>query len=354
MGWEDRPYYRDRGASSNRLTAILAGSVPLFTAFGIRVRAHAILLIFVAGTILLDWTDGYSISSRLISMAMLWTVIIFHEFGHCFAGRSVGGTAEKIILWPLGGLAFPDIPKRPGADLWTTAGGPLVNVVICLITAAVVWLTHHVFIPLNPYNCLQIPLELYGWRNPMMYVWWMFCISYILLLFNLLPIFPLDGGRLVQGMLWKFIGYYRSMLVSCTVGMFASGALAIFAVLHHPHPDWMLIFLAVWLFVSCQQMRVQVREIGPEEPWQSEETDFSSSLHPDPPAKKPRVSRRAQRIARKHIRQETAERVRLDSLLAKVSSSGLASLTWMERRELRAATERRRRHESELKSFLRE
>ena len=355
MGWEDRPYYRDRGASSNRLTAIFAGSVPLFTAFGIRVRAHASLIFFVLLTLLLGWSEGYPLTSRLVSMAMLFVVVLLHEFGHCFAGRSVGGTAEEVLLTPLGGLAFPDIAKRPFAHFWTVLCVPLVNVGICLLSATgVYFLGRHFVVPLNPYNCLLIPADWIGWTNPLLYVWWIFCISYINLLFNVLPIFPLDGGRLVQCGLWKFIGYYRSMMVSCTIGMVGSGGLAIFAVLHKPHPDWMLILLAVCLFVYCQQQRGHLKEAGPEEPWQSEETDFSSSLHPDPPVKKSRVSRRAQRIARKHARQEATERIRLDALLAKVSTSGLRSLTWLERRELRAATERRRRHESELKTFLRE
>src|SRR5271169_6731484 len=128
MAWEDRPYYRDRGASSNPLVAILSGSVPLFTIFGIRVRAHSALILFILGTLLLAWPKGYDIPGKLVSMAVLVGVILLHEFGHCAAAKMVGGEADELLLWPLGGLAFPDIPRRPGPKFWTAAGGLLVSV----------------------------------------------------------------------------------------------------------------------------------------------------------------------------------------------------------------------------------
>ena len=349
MGWEERPYYRDRGYSSNPLTALFSGSVPLFTAFGIRVRAHNALLVFIAGELLLDWTKGYTLSNKLVSMGMLAGIILLHEFGHCFAARLAGGSAEEILLWPLGGLAFPDTPHRPGARFWMVAGGPLVNVAICAAAGAGVYLlADHTLVQLNPFLSL-LPTAAIEWHSAAFYCWWLFITSYLLLLLNLLPIFPLDGGQMLQAILWKMTDYHRSMLISCVVGMCGASLLGIVGLVRW---EPLLILLAIWVFYTNYRERIVLHEVGPGEPWQEEMGDFSSSLYRDSSTGRRKVSSKVRRLARKRARQEAAERQRLDAILAKVSTQGLASLTWGERRVLRIATEQRRKRENELKELL--
>src|SRR6478609_5525926 len=60
----------------------------------------------------------------------LFLIVLMHEFGHSLACRSVGGKADQIVLWPLGGVAYVNPPQRPGATLWSIAAGPLVNVLL--------------------------------------------------------------------------------------------------------------------------------------------------------------------------------------------------------------------------------
>ena len=60
----------------------------------------------------------------------LFLIVLIHEFGHQLACRQVGGKTHDIILWPLGGVAYVSPPQRPGAQLWSIAAGPLVNVVL--------------------------------------------------------------------------------------------------------------------------------------------------------------------------------------------------------------------------------
>ena len=94
MAWQDRPYYRDqRGSSGNPLMWVLTGSVHLFTVFGIRVRAHASLIILVT-LVLLFGGSGVTAEMRVQSMTILFIVILLHEFGHCFAARWEGGDAN--------------------------------------------------------------------------------------------------------------------------------------------------------------------------------------------------------------------------------------------------------------------
>src|SRR6185437_8841955 len=109
----------------------------------------------------------------------LFAIVLTHEFGHAFATRSVGGRAERIILWPLGGVAYVDPPQRPGAMLWAIAAGPLVNVAL----APVFYLANMLTRPAGyPFATTDLNLFFYAvmWTNAG------------LLIFNMLPIYPLD------------------------------------------------------------------------------------------------------------------------------------------------------------------
>ena len=87
--------------------------------------------------------------------------ILLHELGHCFAARSVEGDATDVLLWPLGGLAYCDLPHTPRAHLITAAGGPAVNVFLCIVAGGA--LAFSALIP--PFNPFQSPydLRLYDW-----------------------------------------------------------------------------------------------------------------------------------------------------------------------------------------------
>src|SRR6478672_3806684 len=187
MGWEDRSYYRDRGgATGNPLNWILYGSVPLFTAFGIRVRAHASLVVVCALMLLFGFGFGDSVATRVQSVTGLFAVILLHEFGHCFAARWVGGTAEEIVMTPLGGLAMAMAPRRPWPTFVTVAGGPLVNVVICLLCGFLLYLAAGVW-PLGPVHfgtAARRTLEHNSLLAYAPYIFWIYSISYALLIFN--------------------------------------------------------------------------------------------------------------------------------------------------------------------------
>jgi Zn-dependent protease len=346
MGWQDRPYYRDQGPSSgNPLMWLLSGSVPLFTVFGIHVRMHVSLLLLIAIGLLIGLLNGPAILLiSVIGYTILFIVVLLHEFGHCFAARWMGGDAREILMWPLGGLAMADAPNRPWPQLVTTAGGPMVNVLICAITRVTAFLMfHYTNMPWNPL-VQKFPATAIG-----LYVllWWVYTISLGLLFFNLLPIFPMDGGRLLQELLWFKLGYYRATLIACVVGMVGAVLMVLYGIVSIG--SWyglFIAFLGVSCFMYCYQTRAAMKAEGP---WAFEEenADYSAAMwHPDddePRPKRKRLSRRAVRKLRRQAQAEEAEQARIDAILAKVSAHGMHSLSWRERRALRKATERRRR-----------
>src|SRR5437764_2435137 len=90
-----------------------------------------------------------SISWNIAEYLALFAIVLMHEFGHSLACRSVGGRAERIVLWPLGGIAYVAPPPRPGPVLWSIAAGPLVNLILApLLFAACLALGANPFVEL--------------------------------------------------------------------------------------------------------------------------------------------------------------------------------------------------------------
>src|SRR5262249_34372658 len=112
----------------------------------------------------------------------LFLIVLLHEFGHALACRSVGGTADTIMLWPLGGVAYVDPPQRPGATLWSIVAGPLVNVGLLPVLGGIFEYARFA-----------------QWRSTMPNEYRLcgalLVTDVILLVFNILPIYPLDGGQ---------------------------------------------------------------------------------------------------------------------------------------------------------------
>src|SRR5437867_7118856 len=106
------------------------GSVRLFQFAGINVFLHWSWFLVAVFEINGSTRRYSSLTWNVIEYLALFLIVILHEFGHALACRQVGGRADKIVLWPLGGLAFVDPPPRAGAMLWSIAAGPLVNVAL--------------------------------------------------------------------------------------------------------------------------------------------------------------------------------------------------------------------------------
>src|SRR5262249_1794130 len=119
----------------------------------------------------------------------LFGIVLLHEFGHAFACRSTGGRAYHHILLPLGGLGFVGPAPRPGAVLGRIVAGPLVNLVLFPIFSLMAFASSSQrFIETTP-DVHQVLQNL----------WY---INFGILIFNLLPFYPLDGGQIVRALLW--------------------------------------------------------------------------------------------------------------------------------------------------------
>jgi Zn-dependent protease len=170
----------------------------------------------------------------------LFLIVLLHELGHVLACRSVGGKADRIVLWPLGGIAFVSPPPRPGALLWSIAAGPLVNLLLVPPTVGLVLLRPG-------------PWWVPGPTDPERFAFMLALINLGLLLLNLLPIYPLDGGQIVLALLWFVVGRWRGLLAVSLVGLAAGASgllLALFA------RAWLPAALAAFVtYYSCASAR---------------------------------------------------------------------------------------------------
>src|SRR5438874_1008064 len=110
------------------------GCFPLVRVAGITVLVHWSWLLVAAFEMTVRTREYQSRVWNVAEYLTLFGIVLLHEFGHAFACRQVGGQADRILLWPLGGIAYVNPPPRPGAVLWSIAAGPLVNVALVPIT----------------------------------------------------------------------------------------------------------------------------------------------------------------------------------------------------------------------------
>jgi Zn-dependent protease len=211
------------------------GAFKLFSLAGIGVYVH--WMWFLAAVYSLQ-TRSQVYSSFLwnvVEYLALFAIVLMHEFGHQLACRSVGGQTHDIVLWLLGGVAYVSPPQRPGAQLWSIVAGPLINVALIPVFSALIAISAHL-----------------GWDDThpdayeFLHNWWK--INVIVLIFNMLPIYPLDGGQILRSLLWFPFGRANSLLIASIVGFIGVAALVLLAIW------WQSLWLgvmSVFIVTSC-------------------------------------------------------------------------------------------------------
>jgi Zn-dependent protease len=213
----------------------MSGSLLLFQIAGTKVYVH--ISWFIAAYFLLQdrpvpySSFGWDIAEYVAGFGL----VLLHELGHVFACRQTGGVADRVVLWPLGGLAFVAPPPRPSAELWTTVAGPLVNLLFVPILVPLTFL-------LTPETDVEPPSDL------AQFVWALAWFNGVMLVFNLLPIFPLDGGRILQSLLWCLMSRPAALAVAAGIGVVGAAGLGILAI---AVGAWWLGFIAVFLLLGA-------------------------------------------------------------------------------------------------------
>jgi Zn-dependent protease len=227
-----------------------AGSIRLFRIAGIDIFLHWTW--FVGALLEVEARRGTYDNGvfNAVEYFALFAIVLIHEFGHAFACRQVGGTADTIVLWPLGGVAFVAPPPRPGALLWSIAAGPLVNVLLIPVTVGLLvagW----------SFGLSETFPD--GWKLLVAITF----INGILLFFNLLPVYPLDGGKILYAVLWFFLDRATSLLVVSLIGIFgAVGFAGLAFLLQNPWFAIMAAFVGLQAAAGFRQARAMARVLS--------------------------------------------------------------------------------------------
>jgi Zn-dependent protease len=209
-------------------------SIPILRIAGIQLRIHITFLLLIGWVAFAYYSQGGSPAAigGVLFILSLFACVILHEFGHALAGKAFGINTPDITLLPIGGVArLERIPDEPVQELVIAAAGPAVTALIALgaFVGGGSW-------DYPPTVKTSIPDLL-------------FTINVVLLLFNLLPAFPMDGGRVLRALLATQMSYARATQIAATVGQGFAFVFGFIGLLFNPF----LIFIALFVYIGASQ-----------------------------------------------------------------------------------------------------
>jgi Zn-dependent protease len=216
---------------------------------GIDVYVHATFLLLI-GWVGYDYWREYQDWSRvfigILFILALFVCVVLHEYGHALTARKYGIKTRDITLYPIGGVArLERLPDRPIEELWVALAGPAVNVVIAALLIAYLALTNG----LTSITTMSLAQGSFFER--------LMAVNIYLVLFNLIPAFPMDGGRVLRALLALKLDYVQATQIAATIGQ---GIALLFGFIGLFTNSFLLfIALFVWIGAAQEASMVQVR-----------------------------------------------------------------------------------------------
>ncbi len=229
---------------------MLGWSINLFRIFGIQLAVHASFVLLLVYAAFEGWRDGGGWAGLIASVlltVLFFVCVVLHELGHSLTARRYGVNVPRILLMPIGGMAeFDRIPRQPRAELLITIAGPAVNFAIFVVLAVLIGLPPG--LPFHP----QIDDTLKGFGQVLLY--W----NGLMGVFNLLPVFPMDGGRIFRALLARKLPYLRATYVAAFVGK-ALALIFALAAAFWLHQTMLAVLFAFIFFAGDAEYRMLVR-----------------------------------------------------------------------------------------------
>ncbi|MBN2215199.1 MAG: site-2 protease family protein [Bacteroidales bacterium] len=210
--------------------------------FGIRVTVHWTFFILIAYVVYINIRHGSPMVEVIESVIFIFAIfgcVILHELGHSLAARKFGIVTNGITLLPIGGVAsLTRIPEEPQKELFVAIAGPLINLAIALILFFILLFTGFDFSSLFSLHYL----------NSIGFLPALMLVNVMLFLFNLVPAFPMDGGRLLRAGLGLRFNRLQATRMAARIGQLFAVFFAVWGLFHDPF----LILIAVFVFIGAQ------------------------------------------------------------------------------------------------------
>ena len=214
---------------------------------GIDIFIHFTFFILLTWVALIQLKLNGSIGaafSGVVFILAIFSCVVLHELGHALAAKKYGIKTRDIILLPIGGVArLEKMPNRPIQELWVALAGPAVNVVIVALLAVYLWITN----TLTPDNQLTMTTAAFVER--------IMGVNIFLILFNMIPAFPMDGGRVFRALLATRLAYVRATQISANLGQAIALLFGIIGLFYNP----ILLFIAFFVWMGAAQETRMVR-----------------------------------------------------------------------------------------------
>jgi Zn-dependent protease/predicted transcriptional regulator len=221
----------------------------LGTFAGIDVFVHATFLLLIGWVGYSYWLEHGTLAKvveGILFILSLFLCVVLHEYGHALTARKYGIKTRDITLYPIGGVArLERMPDKPIEELWVALMGPAVNVVIAVIIFTILYLSG------SPAPITNLTITSGSFLARLM------TVNISLVLFNLIPAFPMDGGRVLRALLAMRMDYVRATQVAANVGQGLAFIFGFIGLFNNPF----LLFIAffVWIGASQEASMVQMK-----------------------------------------------------------------------------------------------
>lgn len=236
----------------------MRGSIQIAKLFGIPVQLHWSFGFIFLGVLYIGFRDDLDWSSigllALLVLALFFCVLL-HEFGHALAARRYGVRTRDIILSPIGGVArLERLPEKPIQEFYVAIAGPLVNVGIIAVLSP-----YFLFVPAETMQEVKSLIQHYlGIRNNVFtqnmtlldsFLFLLIALNGSLAVFNMLPAFPMDGGRVLRALLSMQLGRVLATRIAVYIGQFLAVLLVIYGLWWNFSP--VVIFIGIFVFITA-------------------------------------------------------------------------------------------------------
>ncbi len=209
--------------------------------WGIDVYMHATFLLIILWVGVSYWLQSHSwmaVLQGIVFVLALFVCVVLHEYGHALTARRFGVRTRDITLYPIGGVArLERIPEKPAEELWVALAGPVINFAIAALLFVVLVATGG----LPSLRGLTLASSSFWVR--------LLFLNLLLALFNLLPAFPMDGGRVLRALLGLRMDYLRATQIAAAVGQ---GMAFLFVIAGFMVDPW-LLFIALFVWMGAEQ-----------------------------------------------------------------------------------------------------
>jgi Zn-dependent protease/CBS domain-containing protein len=248
----------------------MSWSVNIGSIAGTAIRIHVTFLLFLIWIFAAGWSSGGATAAwdSLVFMVLLFACVLAHEFGHIFTARAFGVATPDVTLLPIGGVArLERIPEKPSEEFLVAIAGPLVNVVIAIVLIVVtpthLSADHFAAMESTKVSMIDRLAE----------------VNLFLALFNMIPAFPMDGGRVLRALLAIRLGHVRATEIAAMIGQWAAFGFGFLGLFYNP----LLIFIAIFVYLAAasEAQMVSLRAMSRDVPVTAAMMSQFATLTPD-------------------------------------------------------------------------